>query len=119
MIAEGRLSSSPKSRPTAHPGHGRATHPMTSPMAKRSVNAPSNAVHLSGKGMASSGRPKGRRTPHRRSHPEEDSTSRIPPENDLTAELISIREPPVELCINIFRRRQLDLLMKPPRRQPL
>src|ERR1700730_2536410 len=54
MIASGRLISSPKSRPTSQPGHdGNCTQPITNPMAKRLVNAPSNAVVLSGKDIRS------------------------------------------------------------------
>src|SRR5689334_13602464 len=50
MIASGRLMSSPKSRPTSQPGHdGTCTQPITKPIAKRLVNAPSSAVVLSGK----------------------------------------------------------------------
>src|SRR4029077_21180978 len=54
MIASGRLISRPKSRPTSQPGHdGNCTQPITKPMAKRLVNAPSSAVVLSGKDIGS------------------------------------------------------------------
>src|SRR5438552_2345617 len=48
MIALGRLSSRPKVRPVAQPGHGSWTQPMTTPMAKRSTNAALGATDLSG-----------------------------------------------------------------------
>src|SRR6476646_8627064 len=47
MIASGRLKSSPKRRPTAQPGHGSRTQPITSPTPNRFRNAPSNAAGLS------------------------------------------------------------------------
>ena len=46
--------SRPNRRPTSQPGQpGNWTQPMTNPMAKRLVNAPSNAVVLSGKDIGS------------------------------------------------------------------
>src|SRR4029079_15821107 len=53
-MASGRLISTPKRRPTIHPGQlGNCTHPMTKPIAKRLVNAPSRAVFLSGNDIGS------------------------------------------------------------------
>ena len=51
--ALGTLSTNPKTKPTIHPGHGKATQPITSPMANRLVNAASNAVVLSGNDIGS------------------------------------------------------------------
>lgn len=49
-MASGKLISAPKTRPINQPGQpGKCTHPMTKPIAKRLVNAPSKAVVLSGK----------------------------------------------------------------------
>jgi hypothetical protein len=42
------LSRTPITRPTAHPGQGNVTAPITKPMEKRLMNAPSNAARLSG-----------------------------------------------------------------------
>src|SRR4051812_24064668 len=49
MIALGRLIRMPTSSPMAHPGQGSTTTHARKPMAKRSQNAPSSAVRLSGK----------------------------------------------------------------------
>jgi hypothetical protein len=51
--ALGTLSSNPKTKPTSHPGHGKATQPITNPMAKRLAKAASKAVVLSGNDMGS------------------------------------------------------------------
>ena len=51
IIASGRLSKIPKTRPCAHGGNGRCAAPMTKPIAKRFRNAPVSAAVLSGEGQ--------------------------------------------------------------------
>jgi len=53
ISALGTLSSNPKTKPTIHPGHGKATQPITNPIAKRLAKAASKAVVLSGNDMGS------------------------------------------------------------------
>ena len=48
MMASARLSRTPIMKPLSHPGHGNATAPITNPMEKRLMNAPSRAALLSG-----------------------------------------------------------------------
>src|SRR5947207_1560373 len=47
MIASAKLSKRPNVKPTAHPGQSRRTAPITNPIEKRLMNAPSNAARLS------------------------------------------------------------------------
>ena len=47
MMASGTLSSRPKQRPTAHPGHGKRAEPMTNPIPKRAMKAAVIAACLS------------------------------------------------------------------------
>ena len=49
IIASGRLSKIPKTRPCAHGGNGRCAAPMTKPIANRFRNAPVSAAVLSEK----------------------------------------------------------------------
>src|SRR6266568_1045226 len=49
MMASGMLSSRPKNRPTAQPGHGNRAAPMTNPIPKRATKAAVMAALLSGK----------------------------------------------------------------------
>jgi len=53
MIAEGRLSSTPKTSPAHQLGHDTAATPMTSPIANRSTNAAVIAPRLSGNDIGS------------------------------------------------------------------
>lgn len=48
MIASARLSSTPLTKPLSHPGQGSATAPITKPIEKRLINAPSSVACLSG-----------------------------------------------------------------------